>query len=47
MTTKIITIVDQRAASRVPVIPAYTPGPRRHARGHARPALARPAHFGN
>ena len=27
MTTKVITIVDQRAASRVPVIPAHTPAP--------------------
>ena len=25
MTAKVITIVDQRAASRVPVIPAHTP----------------------
>ncbi len=27
MTTKVITIVDQRATSRVPVIPAHTPAP--------------------
>ena len=27
MTTKVITIVEQRAASRVPVIPAHTPAP--------------------
>ena len=27
MSTKLIPIVDQRAASRVPVIPAYTPAP--------------------
>ena len=47
MTAKVIPLVDQRAASRVPVIPVPRARPRRHTGGHARPALARPAYFGN
>ena len=47
MTAKVIHLIDQRTANRVPVIPAHALSPGGGAGGHARPALARPADFGH